>query len=149
MSVRFRRITDQDALVNPWISLLAREGYEVAPPQSRELLAQAQAETIPPWPPSLVSLYEACDGVLDLLAQHWAIWPLRQLVEENRHLRDTNGDFPIEAIAFGDNGCGEPFCVRVDDPGVSCWYPIETEARIVASDMKEFWEAWDSGTLRT
>ena len=110
---------------------------------------KAQTETMPPWPASLVSVYEACDGVLDLLAQQWVIWPLMQLVDENRHLRDTYGAFPIDAIAFGDNGCGEPFCVRANDPAVACWYPMEGEARIVAPDLQQFWDAWDSGSLRT
>jgi hypothetical protein len=96
--------------VNEWTRLLGREGYEVLLPHSHEAQAQAQAETVPPWPPALVDLYAACDGVLDVLAQQWVVWPLRQLVEKNRRLRASSGQFPIDMIAFGDNGCGEPFC---------------------------------------
>ncbi|MGZ4490174.1 MAG: SMI1/KNR4 family protein [Mycobacteriaceae bacterium] len=68
--------------------------------------------------------------------------------EQNRSLRERFYDFPYDLLAFGDDGCGEPFCTSENDSRVACWYPIEGEARIVASNLNDFWRGWATGTLK-
>jgi hypothetical protein len=138
-----------DGDVNPWLGRLARDGYRVSPPKAPDALTAAQAESGRNWPRDLVLLYQACDGVFDTLSEMWVIWPLGKLPEQNRWLRESFYDFPYDLIAFGDNGCGEPFCTNEKSPSVVCWYPIEGEARIVASDLNDFWQGWASGTLKS
>jgi hypothetical protein len=93
-------------------------------------------------------VYEASNGVLDLLAQNWVFWPLDELVRENQRIRQAFPAYPLDSVAFGYDGAGSPFSVRVADPGVAHFRPIDGESVIVAPDLEGFWEGWDAGTLR-
>lgn len=77
-------------------------------------LAEAENRLDKRLPTSVQSLYVAVDGVFDAIGQWWVVWPLDRLVTDNLSAwRD--GALDESLLAFGDDGTGDQFCVRVDD----------------------------------
>jgi hypothetical protein len=92
-------------------------------------------------PASVRSLYVAVDGVFDADGQWWVVWPLDRLVTDNLSAR-RDGTLDDQLLAFGDDGTGDPFCVRLDDGArVARWSCID---RAVVEDMtfEEFESEW-------
>jgi hypothetical protein len=71
------------------------------------------------------------------------LWRLDDLIERN-HVSWVHEDTARRAlVGFGDNGCGEPFCLAANgSPSVHIWYPTERTARAVAANLVDFWNGW-------
>jgi hypothetical protein len=64
-------------------------------------------------PTVLREMYRANDGRFRSDGEWWVVWPLDRLVDDNlRAWRD--GSLERSLIAFGDDGTGDPFCLRVN-----------------------------------
>ncbi|MHA3703125.1 SMI1/KNR4 family protein [Jatrophihabitans sp. YIM 134969] len=97
---------------------------------------------------SVRELYEFSDGLYDSLGYPW-IWPVADLVAEDRRLRDTT-PFDRSFVGIGGDGAGAVFCVRsAPSSPVHCWYPIEMETRQLADDLNAFLLGWADGAITT
>jgi hypothetical protein len=101
--------------------------------------------------PEFASYLLAVDGVYDEGGGWFAGWPLDRIVTGAPRLWERG--LPATMIPFGDNGCGEPFCVRSDDPAATCsvfhWKPIDHEINQLATSLWSFWTGWLDGTINT
>jgi hypothetical protein len=51
-------------------------------------------------------------------------------------------------VGFGDDGTGNPFCIRRDGgEAVYYWSPLDQEATLLAEDAAEFWRLWTANEL--
>jgi hypothetical protein len=113
------------------------EGFDLGPPCAPEDLARAERELGHPLPAVLRELYLSFDGFLGPTAAAFFYPLLRRdddasesLVSFTRFLRHED-DFPgfwRQAVAFGDDGCGSHWGMRLDSPGeVFEWHPGQGE----------------------
>ena len=54
---------------------------------------------------------------------------------------------PDDAIAFGDNGAGDPLVVLEGRRAVGRWYEIEGRTTQLAGGLDVFWRGWTDGTI--
>lgn len=131
-----------------WRQILKNGGHEPQPRATGAGLAEVERTLAITLPHELRDLYLASDGVYDEQGQWYVIWPLARVVEDNQQSWD--GSVPRHLLAFGDNGCGDPFCVARDgSAGVFCWSAIDDEATWLASSVVEFWRGWTGGSITT
>ena len=82
-------------------------------------------------------------------------WPLRRLVEANlSHWSDHSLPLPRDLLAFGDDGTGKPFCLRLHAASeahseVVSWSWIDDHGRAVAPDLYVFWLRWLQSEIKT
>jgi hypothetical protein len=135
-----------------WRHLLASDGeYELSSGVTADDLAGVEAALGAVFPAALRQAYLASDGALNRDGQYYPLWPLAEVLRRNRD--DWSWDDAQERhelVGFGDNGCGEPFCVaRTGSDSVFHWYPIGGEATLLAGTFAEFWTGWNAGTITT
>lgn len=94
-------------------------------------------------PDSVRQLYIASDGVFHEPGQWWVVWPLERLVTANQHMWEDR-TLPTDLLAFGDDGAGAPFCVRVDPETdeVLRWSPIDLDIERSEGSMTTFAREW-------
>ena len=97
-----------------------------------------------PLPRDLKSLYGQRDGYFSESGQWWVMWPLARLVTEN--LRAHSLGLPRDLVAFGDDGTGNPFCVRVGDEPTEVlrWSWIDGAVEQSEGSVHEFIAEWCS-----
>jgi hypothetical protein len=138
-----------------WRHFLTRvgAGRELREPADLSRLAAAERRLGCELPGELRNLCLASNGLLETEFDACLdLWPLDEMV--GRNLEDwaywTDSRVRRCLLAFGDNGCGEPFCMWLRPaPGVFCWYPIEDEARRLADRLPDFFAGWWSGSIST
>ncbi len=94
-------------------------------------------------PPSLRSLYENGDGRYSEAGQWYVVWPLVQVAENNERAWG-DGTLDRDLLAFGDDGTGSPFCVRLSSPNdeVLRWNLIDLEVEVNEGPMAQFVRTW-------
>jgi len=101
-------------------------------------------------PVDLREMYEATDGLYDGPGEWFVMWRFADLVERNLEAWKAESADRRLQLGFGDDGTGNPFCVRVDGGGgVFVWSPIEQDAVLLAADLREFWPGWLAGRITT
>lgn len=94
-------------------------------------------------PVALRSLYANGNGRFDELGQWWVVWPIDRVVESNEtYWRE--GWLDRSLVSFGDDGTGDPFCVRVDgsSEAVARWSMIERQPYEQYESMAAFTTEW-------
>lgn len=119
-----------------WGVLLDRPELSTRPAATDAEVSAAEVELAASFPLQLRQLYMQTDGVWDRSGRWYVIWPLDDLLERNSGTADERG-----AIAFGDDGTGNPFCVHRDGT-VSYWSEIDAEQTFLSLDLTSFWMAW-------
>ena len=133
-----------------WHVLLPRSAFQLYPPVPRQVINLVEAELGSPLPSELLDLYLTSDGVLDLGGQWFVIWPLARLIEHNRAAWANEPADLLPLLAFGDDGTGNPFCIRrTGTPGIVVWNPIDGAAYHLADTLDTFWRGWNDGTITT
>jgi hypothetical protein len=138
-----------------WRQLLGSyQNLHLAPGCTPTQLEDAELRLGHELPNELKSMLSETDGIYDLDGQWNVAWPLKQLVSDNLNLRQNQElTFP-DLLAFGDNGCGEPFCRPIapsatDRNTVLHWAPIHGETTDLAPSLHAFWAGWLSGQITT
>jgi hypothetical protein len=130
-----------------WSTVLASmPECELQPPATEDELRRVEADLDFALPQDLRELYLTSNGVYTRGSEYYYLWPIDRVSADNME--------PIRShpwlIAFGDNGCGEPFCVRRDGaPGIFYCYPMADEVHQIADTLVEFWIGWHNGTIGT
>lgn len=130
-----------------WISALLAHGHVPgAPCADADLLGLAKSlggEV----PQDLRTLYRLGNGVFDEPGQWWIIWPIDRVAEvcSSRWAEDS---LPVDLIAFGDDGTGNPFCInRVEPSNVVRWSWIDGAVDTDEGTFADFVGRWiDSPT---
>src|SRR4051794_33955107 len=108
----------------------AWEGVPMEPTTWREVLRENAVEVQEPVPPGdlaagerrlgielpadLRQMYEATDGLYDGGGEWFVMWRFADLVERNLEAwKLESGDRRLQ-LGFGDDGTGNPFCIRLD-----------------------------------
>jgi hypothetical protein len=131
-----------------WRGLLDADGHNLRPGARPDAISEAERVIGLRFPGELRSLYLASDGVFDTGGQWWVIWPLAMLAAENTSRRQA-GVLPAGLIAFGDDGTGNPFCMRPGYEDVGCWHPIDGRYQPLAANLAAFWQGWAGQTITT
>ena len=94
-------------------------------------------------PSALRSFLGQHDGWYDAEGQWWAVWPRQRVAEDNEDAW-RRGDLPTDLIAFGDNGTGNPFCVRHPGGGdeVVRWSWIDNDVEHNLGSWEAFAQEW-------
>jgi hypothetical protein len=133
-----------------WRALLDHDWLDLYEPVSAEAVTSAQAGLGAVFPSELRALYRVSDGVYDRRGEWFVVWPLRDVLEFNLLAWQREDATRRELVGFGDNGCGDPFCVPRDGrPGVVIWSAIDAAAHLLADTVDGFWRGWRDGTITT
>lgn len=102
-------------------------------------------------PFDLRGLLTHSNGLFDEAGQWYFVWPLERIVGNNLALRDqTESSFPVDLVAFGDNGTGDPFCIAMSSQERVCWWsPIDARVQMLADDLESFIVGWLTGMITT
>jgi hypothetical protein len=102
-------------------------------------------------PSDLRALLRRSNGLLDKAGQWYFVWPLERIVANSLALRDqTVSGFPVDLVAFGDSGTGDPFCIAMSREERVCrWSPIEAQVQMLADDLETFIVGWLTGRITT
>jgi hypothetical protein len=74
--------------------------------------------------------------------------PIGRLIAENLRAHRDDGSPGDEYVGFGDDGTGNPSCVRRDEgDAVYYWNPILDEITLLGDDLLSFWHRCNDGTL--
>jgi hypothetical protein len=123
------------------------DGYEVGAPATESQIDAVEEQLGARLPSVLRDLYLTCDGILDQPGQWWVVWPLDRLVEGTQSA--WNGALvPSALVAFGDDGTGNPFCMRADDDHgalVLRWSWIDKQVEQDEGSFTEFLDEWCGG----
>jgi hypothetical protein len=95
----------------------------------------------------LRDLLAETDGFDDVDGQWEMAWSSTRVASETERFR-RDGLLGHTEIAFGDNGCGEPFCLDAEGT-VSVIYPIGGERMFLAPSLVDFWAGWLRGRITT
>ena len=112
-------------------------------PCDPEELASAESRLGVRLPVALCLLYADGNGRFDERGQWWVVWPIDRLVESNEtYWRE--GWLDRSFVGFGDDGTGDPFCLRVDgsSDAISRWSMIEREPFAQYESMAAFVGEW-------
>jgi hypothetical protein len=130
-----------------WLRSLAADSYRLEPPPDSSVVERAESDLGVSFPAELRELYCESDGVFDTAGQWFVIWPLADVVARNSEAWAAQGLDRRALLAFGDDGTGDPFCVRCDGSrAVVVWSEIDGSTTYIADDIQRFWSAWRSGT---
>jgi len=89
-------------------------------------------------------LYLTSNGMYDRSGQWCVVWPLDRLVSDILSAWQE-GRVPTALIAFGDDGIGNPFCLRETDDAASLvfrWSWIDNQVEQDEGTMAEFLAEW-------
>jgi hypothetical protein len=119
------------------------DGLTRGSPCSQAQLTKAESALGVTLPLVLRRTYEEGDGAFDDAGQWWVIWPLDRLTSENSEAW-TTARLDTSLLAFGDDGTGNPFCVRIDGAPdeVLRWSWIDGEVEHVEGPFAEFTLRW-------
>lgn len=94
-------------------------------------------------PNALRAAYRIADGRFRDDGQWWVVWPLDRLVNDNRE-RWAEEMLPRAMLAFGDDGTGDAFCVRLEgaEDQVVRWSSIGQEIDGSFGTMEAFLSEW-------
>ena len=94
-------------------------------------------------PPRLRTVYAAANGRYNSEGHYWVVWPLERLVEDNLAAWN-DARLPNALLAFGDDGTGNPFCVRLDTQSdeVVRWDWIDDAVETSEGSMDDFLQEW-------
>lgn len=109
-------------------------------------IADAELQIGRSLPKPLRLIYEGGDGRFRQDGEWWVIWPLdRVIVDNQRAWRE--GRLPRSLLAFGDDGTGDPFCVRLDEDTneVLRWSWIDSAPHGSEGTMADFLRSWIEG----
>ena len=104
-------------------------------------LADAEARLGVALPSSLRSLYLTDDGRFRADGEWWVVWPLSRLVDDNL-CAWHDGSLDESLVAFGDDGAGDPFCMRVRDDGRVARWSIIDSAVVAEMSFDMFESDW-------
>jgi hypothetical protein len=95
------------------------------------------------FPPAIKALYADSDGRWRQDGQWWVVWPLDRVIADN-DVAWREDRLPRDLLAFGDDGTGNPFCVRLSDDGdrVLRWSWIDADVETDEGDMDRFLSEW-------
>jgi hypothetical protein len=120
------------------------DGNEGGQPANPRQIDAAEEQLGSCLPRALRDLYLTSDGIFDRTGQWWVIWPLASLVEGTQSAwNDTR--LPRPLVAFGDDGTGNPFCIRADDDDgtlVLRWSWIDKQVEQDEGTFTEFLSEW-------
>lgn len=134
---------------NDWVKLLSSDvGIRMQPAASTSHLEACESAVGTTLPSSLRNLYLATDGIFDESGQWFLVWQLADVAKRNLLAWDVEGSERSDWVGFGDDGTGNPFCVRRSGgEDVYYWNPIDQEATYLAADAAAFWIAMTSNSL--
>ena len=130
------------------MEVIGVDGYEYGPPATPQQINAVEEQLGSRLPMTLRDLYLRSNGVLDKAGQWWVIWPLDRLVESIQSAWNY-ARLPRLLVAFGDDGTGNPFCMRADDDDgtlVLRWSWIGKDVEQDEGDFTEFLTEWCGGT---
>ena len=93
---------------------------------------------LPDW---LRRLYAEADGRWADPGQWWVVWPLADVVSRTIEAWDSYGLDPA-LVAFGDDGCGDPFCVDSTVADTVVRWSMVDGGRVEAVGVDEFTSSW-------
>ena len=125
-----------------WLALIRARGVRPGPAATPTVLREAERKLGRPLPAALDLLYLAADGLFNDAGQWWVVWPLTRVVDDTLAAWKTGLDHGL--IAFGDDGTGNPFCVRItgEDPTVLRWNWIDLGVESPAGPIGDFLSEW-------
>jgi SMI1 / KNR4 family (SUKH-1) len=133
-----------------WAKTLAAsdDGFGVGAPVEAASLEHAESVIQTALPPTLRALYQVTDGILDKPGEWYVVWPIARLISDNLAAYELERTLRCEYVAFGDDGTGNPFCVkRGGADAVYYWSPIEETATWLADSARGFWVGWVGQSL--
>lgn len=103
-------------------------------------------------PRELREFLAATNGLYDASARHYFGWPLQRIVSENSGAwNDNEMALDRDLLAFGGDGAGDWFCVRVPSSSPNAevlhWGWIGRERRTIAQSLQELWAGWYDGSI--
>jgi hypothetical protein len=128
------------------VALGADDGHRLQPPATTSEIDAAEVALRLAFPETLRDLYLISNGVFDEPGQWFVIWPLSELISRNQQAWSTESGERTQLIGFGDDGTGDPFCIRSNGE-VLAWSPIDGQATHLAQELASFWRAWLADTL--
>ena len=107
---------------------LAVNGVRIGPPCPADAIDMAESDLGVVLPEPIRRLLLGGDGRFDLEGQWWVAWPLERIVQENLEAWSHRG-LPRSLLAIGDDGAGDPFCLRLSGGGnrVVRWSWIDSD----------------------
>lgn len=133
-----------------WSAVLSRgdDGYRLTSPADVPAIDHAELVLAARFPDALRDLYLVSNGVFDETGQWFPIWPLDELIRRNADAYAIEGAPRSEYVGFGDDGTGDPFCVRREGGDkVFSWSVIDNRATLLADNLVSFWSGWTESTL--
>jgi cell wall assembly regulator SMI1 len=105
-------------------------------------LDAAEAELGRSLPEHLRDLYRAGDGRFDRGGEWWVIWPLARAVADSLAAW-RRGALVEDLLAFGDDGTGNPFCMRLGGGDeVVRWNWIDGTVENSEGALPQFLDRW-------
>ncbi len=117
---------------------------------SEEAMRHAETVLGRSLPRDLASLMSYSNGLVDASAESQVVWPLSRLVTDNlKAWASEDLALPAALLGFGDDGSGDWFCMRSQDPSASIlhWSWIDGAARPIAHGLRSFLPRWLDGDL--
>ncbi|WP_232304106.1 SMI1/KNR4 family protein [Pseudofrankia sp. DC12] len=134
-----------------WPALISvHDGYDLRQGADEAEISAAESRLHVLVPLALRDLLAASNGVFDRVGQWFVVWPLSRIVQDNSEAWELEGRDRRAYLGFGDDGTGNPFCMRLDGScAVFIWSPIEREATSISDDLASFWCGWAGNTIST
>jgi SMI1/KNR4 family protein SUKH-1 len=125
-----------------WLALIQARGVRPGPAAVPTLPREAERKLGHPLPAALDLLYLAADGLFDDAGQWWVVWPIQRVVDDT--LAAWRSGLDDSLLAFGDDGTGNPFCVRMtsDNPAVLRWNWIDLAVESPCGPISDFLGEW-------
>lgn len=112
-------------------------------PCDEAALADAETRLGTAIPPPIRAVYAAGNGRYNTAGQWWVVWPLGRLVQDNVAAWN-DGLLPRDLLAFGDDGAGNPFVLRLDTESgdVARWNYVDDALETSEGSMEDFLREW-------
>ncbi|HEV2068946.1 MAG TPA: SMI1/KNR4 family protein [Acidimicrobiales bacterium] len=114
---------------------------EVGEPCDDDFLNAAEERLSVVLPLEVRRLYRLGDGRYRRDGEWWVVWPLDRLVADNSKAW-SRGTLPRSLLAIGDDGTGNPFCVRLDNETVVRWSWIDQTVESMEGTLDQFLGEW-------
>lgn len=112
-------------------------------PCDEAALADAETRLGAAIPPPVRAVYVKANGRYDDAGKWWVVWPVERLVQDNVAAW-KDGLLPRDLLAFGDDGTGNPFVIRLgaESDDVFRWNWIDDAVEISEGSMEDFLREW-------